>query len=163
MAFTYFSKTKLIFIFSIDALWKFDSATNKFKNKKGYTLNGEFKQPEAGPGFIEAKSGNKVLGFEGTEEHIEIKLEDKKTGANMANQMWKFSQINNLPATEGFFTIESVSTKMLLHGDSKGKAFLGSEFFHLKYDYDTEDDGKLITSRKSIRVEKRTLNSVFSF
>ena len=102
------------------------------------------------------------MGFEGTEEHTEIKLEDKKSGANMANQMWKFSQINNLPATEGFFTIESVSTKMLLHGDSKGKAFLGSEFFHLKYDYDTEDDGKLITSRKSIRVEKRSLNSIFS-
>ena len=141
----------------IAALWKFDSATNKFKNKKGYTLAGEFKQPKAVAGFIEAKDGNKVLGFEGTVEHTEIKLEDKKSGANMANQMWIFSQINNLPATEGFFTIKSVSTKMLLHGDSKGKAFLGSEFFKLKYDYDAEPDSKLITSRKSIRVEKRSL------
>ena len=157
MALIYFSKTNLIFIFSIAALWKFDSATNKFKNKKGYTLSGEFKQPPTGAGFITAKDGDQVLGFEESKENTEIKLEDKKTTGNNAKQMWIFSQINNLPAAEGFFTIESVSTKMLLHGDSKGKAFLGSEFFHLKYDYDTEDDSKQITSRKSIRVEKRSL------
>ena len=94
------------------------------------------------------------MGFEGTEEHTEIKLE-KKEQENNKNQMWIFSQIDNLPATEGFFTIESVSTKKLLHGNSKGKAYLGSEFFNLKYDYNTEPESKLITSRESISVEKK--------
>ena len=147
-------------IFSIAALWKYDSATHKFKNKKGYTLKGEFAKPPAqGAGFIEAKNLGTVLGFEGTVEqpaveNTEVKLEGKKQ-ENNKNQMWIFSQIDNLPATEGFFTIESVSTKMLLHGNSKGKAYLGSEFFNLKYDYDTKPEGKLITSRKSISVEKK--------
>ena len=156
----------LILIFSIAALWKFNIATNKFKNKKGYTLMGEFElvvqTGEDGNIKIKAKNGNQVLGFEDSVENTKIELQDIKSSGDK-NQLWKFSQINNLPGNQGFFTIESVSTKMLLHGDSKGKAFLGSEFFNLKYDYNTEPKSKLITSRKSIRVEKRSLNSVFSF
>jgi hypothetical protein len=93
------------------------------------------------------------LSFNGTEEHTEIKLEKKEQGND--NQMWIFSQIDNLPTTEGFFTIQSVSTKMLLHGNSKGKAYLGSEFFNLKYDYDTEPESKLITSRKKNKCGKK--------
>ena len=147
-------KQTLPFIFSIAALWKFDSATSEFTNKKGYALAGKFDKPGA-KGLIKAKNGEKVLGFVGTENNPEIKLEEKITTENDKNQMWKFSQIDNHPETDGYFTIESVSTKMLLHGNSKGEAFLGSEFFHLKYDYDTEDASKLITSRKSIRVGKK--------
>ena len=147
-------------IFSIAALWKYDSATHKFKNKKGYTLKGEFAKPPAqGAGFIEAKNLGTVLGFEGTVEqpaveNTEVKLEGKKQ-ENNKNQMWIFSQIDNLPATDGFFTIKSVSTKMLLHGNSKGKAYLGSEFFNLKYDYNTEPESKLITSRKKNKCGKK--------
>ena len=152
-------KQTLSIIFSIAALWKFNSATHKFKNKKGYTLIGEFEKPPTPTGFIEAKDLGTVLGFEGTveqpaKEHTEIKLEAKKQ-ENNKNQMWIFSQIDNLPATDGFFTIKSVSTKMLLHGNSKGKAYLGFEFFNLKYDYNTEPESKLITSRESISVEKK--------
>ena len=96
------------------------------------------------------------MGFEGTgTEHTEVKLEDKKGVENNKNQKWIFSQINNVPEEEGFYTIKSVSAKMLLHANSKGKAFLGSEFSNAKYDYDTEPESKLITSRKSISVEKK--------
>ena len=146
-------KQTLSIIFSIAALWKFNSATHKFKNKKGYTLIGEFEKPPTPTGFIEARNFGRVLSFNGTEEHTEIKLEKKEQGND--NQMWIFSQIDNLPAIDGFFTIKSVSTKKLLHGNSKGKAFLGSEFFNLKYDYNTEPDSKLITRIKSISVEKK--------
>ena len=146
-------KQTLSIIFSIAALWKFNSATHKFKNKKGYTLIGEFEKPPTPTGFIEARNLGTVLSFNGTEEHTEIKLEKKEQGND--NQMWIFSQIDNLPTTEGFFTIESVSTKMLLHGNSKGKAYLGSEFFNLKYDYGAEPESKLITSRKKNKCGKK--------
>ena len=144
-----FSNTNLTLIFSIAALWTFDSATNTLKNKKGYKLTGKFDKQQTGAdgSNIKAKNGE-VLGFEGTgAENTKVELQKKSSGDNN-NQIWKISQIDNLPEDQGFFTIESVSAKMLLHGDSKGKAFLGSEFSNPRYDYDKEPKSKLITSRK---------------
>jgi len=122
------------------ALWKFGN--NKFTNKNDYKLKGEFKDivtTEGNVQNIKTKTGDKVLGFEGVAgtvtEGTEVNLEEEHAEQNMPadNQNWIFNRIDNDPT--GFFTITSVKTQMLLHGNSEGDAFVGYELFSPPLDY----------------------------
>ena len=103
---------------------------------------------------IKDNTGGKVLGFKGVPgtvtEGTKVNLEVKHTASNMpvdSNQHWIFNRIDNDP--NGFFTITSETSQMLLHGNSEGDAFVGYEHYKPPLDYKNEPKSKSITSRKS--------------
>ena len=103
---------------------------------------------------IKDNTGGKVLGFKGVpgtvEEGTKVQLEKEYGVSNMpidSNQHWIFNRIDNDP--NGFFTITSDTTQMLLHGNSAGDAFVGYEHYKPPLDYKNEPKSKSITSRKS--------------
>ena len=106
---------------------------------------------------IEEKDGDKVLGFEGgagsvqegTKVYLEELLADPSLPTN--NQRWVFNMVDNNP--NGYFTIISVTTQMLLHGNSRGDAFVGYENFQPPLDYDDGPKSNSITSRESMHLK----------
>ena len=94
------------------------------------------------------------MGFVGVPGNVtegtKVKLEVEHTESNMpldSNQHWIFNRIDNDP--NGFFTLTSETTQMLLHGNSEGDAFVGYEHYSPP-DYENEPKSKPITNRKSI-------------
>ena len=83
------------------------------------------------------------LGVTGTlREGTKVKLEVEHAESNMPannNQHWIFNRIDN--DLNGFFTITSETTHMLLHGNSKGDAFIGYEQYSEDMLYDEDDPG----------------------
>ena len=108
------------------------------------------------------------MGFKGVagtvEEGTKVQLEMEYTESNMpvdSNQHWIFNRIDNDP--NGFFTLTSETTHMLLHGNSEGDSFVGYEH-NSPPDYKKEPKSKPITNRKSIaQFIKRLPNDTFSF
>ena len=83
--------------------------------------------------------------LEGTKVNFEEKNADSSIPAN-SNQNWIFNRIDN--DLNGFFTLTSEKTQMLLHGNSEGDAFVGYEDYSPPLDYENEPKSKPITSRK---------------
>ena len=83
------------------------------------------------------------LGVAGTlKEGTKVKLEVEHAESNMPannNQHWIFNRIDN--DLNGFFTITSETTHMLLHGNSEGDAFIGYEQYSEDMLYDEDDPG----------------------
>ena len=105
------------------------------------------------------------LGVAGTlREGTKVKLEVEHAESNMPainNQHWIFNRIDN--DLNGFFTLTSETTHMLLHGNSEGDSFVGYEH-NSPPDYKKEPKSKPITNRKSIaQFIKRLPNDMFSF
>ena len=103
---------------------------------------------------IKDNTGGKVLGFVGVagtvEKGTKVNLEVEHTESNMpldSNQHWIFNRIDN--DLNGFFTLTSERTHMLLHGNSEGDAFVGYEHYSPP-EYEKEPKSKPITNRKSI-------------
>ena len=95
------------------------------------------------------------MGFKGiagtVKEDTKVQLEVEHAESNMppdSNQHWIFNRVDNDP--NGFFTITSEKTQMLLHGNSEGDAFVGYEHYSPPLDYESEPKSKPITSRKLI-------------
>ena len=89
------------------------------------------------------------LGVAGTlREGTKVKLEVEHAKSNMPainNQHWIFNRIDN--DLNGFFTITSETTHMLLHGNSEGDAFVGYEDYSPPLDYESAPKSKPLASR----------------
>ena len=89
------------------------------------------------------------LGVTGTlREGTKVKLEVEHAESNMPannNQHWIFNRIDNDP--NGFFTLTSEKTQMLLHGNSEGDAFVGYEDYSPPLDYESAPKSKPLASR----------------
>ena len=97
---------------------------------------------------------------EGTKVKLEVEHAESNMPANN-NQHWIFNRIDN--DLNGFFTLTSETTHMLLHGNSEGDAFVGYEDYS-PFDYKNEPKSKPISNRKSIApFIKRLRNDMFSF
>ena len=80
---------------------------------------------------------------EGTEVNFEQLNADSSIPVD-SNQDWIFNRIDNDP--DGFFTLTSKKTQMLLHGNSEGDAYVGYEDYSPPLDYESEPKSKPITS-----------------
>ena len=76
--------------------------------------------------------------IEGTKVKSEVEHAESNMPAD-SNQHWIFNRIDNDP--NGFFTITSQTTQMLLHGNSEGDAFIGYEHYSKDILYDEDDPG----------------------
>ena len=75
-------------------------------------------------------------------EGTKVKFEQKNADASIpatSNQNWIFNRIDN--DLNGFFTLTSEKTQMLLHGNSEGDAFIGYEQHSEDMLYDEDDPG----------------------
>ena len=98
--------------------------------------------------------------IEGTKVKSEVEHAESNMPAD-SNQHWIFNRIDN--DLNGFFTLTSETTHMLLHGNSEGAAFVGYEH-DSPPDYKNEPKSKPISNRKSIaQFIKRLPNDMFSF
>ena len=102
---------------------------------------------------IEGKTGEKVLGFLGVAGQVakdtEVNFEQLNADSSIpadSNQDWIFNSIDNEP--DGFFTLTSEKTHLLLHGNSEGDAYVGFEDYSPPLNYEDDPKSKSITSRK---------------
>ena len=86
------------------------------------------------------------MGFLGVAEGTKVNFEQLNADASIpanSNQDWIFNRIDNDP--DGFFTLTSKKTQMLLHGNSEGHAFVGYEDYKPPLDYESQPKSKPIT------------------